>query len=149
MFDLVLTREEAEILGLGGERTGDIVFALKPGYTSSTALVTTTVREVTRTTTLTDVRTTTMVEQRTTTVFSTLTLTSPVRVTESRLDVRTAGLVAIAMLLVGLVIIQANLIRGKRLKALSTQLHLSRPVWEGGPMVPPGPWPPGPETVMP
>jgi predicted AlkP superfamily phosphohydrolase/phosphomutase len=39
VFDLVLTREEAEILGLGGERTGDIVFALKPGYTSSTALV--------------------------------------------------------------------------------------------------------------
>jgi len=212
VFDLVLTREEAEILGLGGERTGDIVFALKPGYTSSTALVrdratgkaveiapatplvtvtgdhgphlphykelhgvflavgpgisggylgavsslqvaptiaallgikppsdskhspiltvkevkttitatvtnvltttmvttrevtTTTVREVTRTTTLTDVRTTTMVEQRTATVFNTLTLTSPVTVTESRLDVGTAGLVAIAMLLAGLVV---------------------------------------------
>ena len=78
----------------------------------TTTMVTTDVREVTRTTTLevtrtttlTDVRTTTVVEQRTATVFNTLTLTSPVTVTESRLDVGTAGLVAIAMLLAGLVV---------------------------------------------
>jgi hypothetical protein len=45
-----------------------------------------------------------MVEQRTATVFNTLTQTSPVTVTESRLDVGTAGLVAIVMLLAGLVV---------------------------------------------
>ena len=39
VFDLVLPREKAEFLGLTGERIGDVIFALKPGYTSSTALV--------------------------------------------------------------------------------------------------------------
>jgi predicted AlkP superfamily phosphohydrolase/phosphomutase len=39
VFDVVLTREEASLLGLTGERVGDIVYALKPGYTSSTALI--------------------------------------------------------------------------------------------------------------
>lgn len=38
VFDLVITRNESSIIGLGGERTGDIVFALKPGYVSSTTL---------------------------------------------------------------------------------------------------------------
>jgi len=38
VFDLVLTRREAWILGLTGNGTGDIIYALKPGYTSSTAL---------------------------------------------------------------------------------------------------------------
>ncbi|MEM3992729.1 MAG: hypothetical protein QXW93_00745, partial [Desulfurococcaceae archaeon] len=38
VFDLVITRDESKIIGLSGIRTGDIVFALKPGYTSSTAL---------------------------------------------------------------------------------------------------------------
>ena len=39
VFDLVLSREEAEFLGLTGGRVGDIIYALRPGYTSSTALV--------------------------------------------------------------------------------------------------------------
>lgn len=38
VFDLVVTRDESSVIGLGGSRTGDIVFSLKPGYTSSTGL---------------------------------------------------------------------------------------------------------------
>jgi hypothetical protein len=84
--------------------TATVTNVLTTTMVTTREVTTTTVREVTRTTTLTDVRTTTMVEQRTATVFNTLTLTSPVTVTESRLDVGTAGLVAIAMLLAGLVV---------------------------------------------
>ncbi|MCC6025051.1 MAG: alkaline phosphatase family protein [Desulfurococcaceae archaeon] len=39
VFDVVLTREEAALIGLTGERVGDIVYALRPGYTSSTAII--------------------------------------------------------------------------------------------------------------
>ncbi len=39
VFDIVVTRNESAAIGLGGERTGDIVLAVKPGYTTSTALV--------------------------------------------------------------------------------------------------------------
>ena len=39
VFDVVLTREEAALIGLTGERVGDVVYALRPGYTSSTAII--------------------------------------------------------------------------------------------------------------
>ncbi|MEM4101423.1 MAG: phosphodiesterase, partial [Desulfurococcaceae archaeon] len=39
VFDIVLTRNESTYIGLGGARTGDVIVAVKPGYTTSTALV--------------------------------------------------------------------------------------------------------------
>lgn len=39
VFDIVATRNESLVLGLGSARAGDIVVAVKPGYTISTALV--------------------------------------------------------------------------------------------------------------
>lgn len=39
VFDIVLARNESAFIGLEGERCGDIILAVKPGCTTSTALV--------------------------------------------------------------------------------------------------------------
>jgi len=38
VFDIVVRRSDASVIGLDSERTGDIVFSVKPGYTVSTSL---------------------------------------------------------------------------------------------------------------
>lgn len=39
VFGLIMRREEARVLGLYGDRVGDVVFSLRPGYSASTSLV--------------------------------------------------------------------------------------------------------------
>lgn len=38
VFGLIMTRDEARVLGLFGDRAGDVVFSLRPGYAASRAL---------------------------------------------------------------------------------------------------------------